>query len=378
VVSTLDHHHTMAALLAGQKIPDAVAVEEFSAWASVHGIAPVAHELAPEGSRLRLALRPARIAELANHLDRGRRHAPLLERLHAAGVSTCFFKGCGLAHHAAVYATPELRPLGDLDLIVPPDEVSRAVAAATDAGFRPLSDDPETIEFHRRHNYQVPMLDAAGNLLEIHHELYRDFPAGVLAAMLERSRPLRVYGTDGRILSDVDLWLVCAVHLGQNRALKWIWLVDLWRLSAILDADGWTRLEQLSLATGTQLFVVAAAEALRTLWGPVPALPPDPIARLARRLRLLERRAVAHTRAQARSGRFDGDPLIAARRLSGRPVRGGLFTRPPWLHPGSPRAVAVAEPERPAPAGRIGVALGRARRALAATWALAAATPTAD
>jgi hypothetical protein len=94
-------------------------------------------------------LRHAALGERSRAAFRGAQHAawaatarllaaaePVVAALGSAGVPVILLKGAALAQ--TVYETPALRPIGDVDLLIPPHEAERGLAILADLGWKPL------------------------------------------------------------------------------------------------------------------------------------------------------------------------------------------------------------------------------------------------
>lgn len=132
----------LGALVAGNMPPDVVAESEWPpliARALQHGLGPMLWW------RLKTrAIDPgaypafAPLVETAHHTAMG---AALLDRaqrsieaaLRAANIPTLWLKGAALAH--TVYPMPDLRPMGDLDVLVPFADRERALAVVQGLGY---------------------------------------------------------------------------------------------------------------------------------------------------------------------------------------------------------------------------------------------------
>jgi hypothetical protein len=143
----------------------------------------LAQELGVEGLALN-TLKKTRLtdslpAEAANQLnarlEQLRREAMLwdLERdrvihvLARQGVTPVLLKGSALRER--VYGDPTERSMGDLDLLVAPEELDRSVAALREAGYAP--DREEWIEKYRQHHFHQVMNHPRGFIVELHWAL---------------------------------------------------------------------------------------------------------------------------------------------------------------------------------------------------------------
>ncbi|MQA90436.1 MAG: hypothetical protein GEU90_09395 [Gemmatimonas sp.] len=112
---------------------------------------------------------------LALHLEHGRRRdlrmldalRETVRTLDAAGVAVTALKG---AHTARTcFPAPGLRPMADLDLLVPASEVSRAELALRAAGYSLVPGSRRTHAYYRS-NWQSPNAPTTLRSFEMHHE----------------------------------------------------------------------------------------------------------------------------------------------------------------------------------------------------------------
>ena len=128
-----------------------------------------------ENTKLADSLTPGSAKELSARLEQLRREAMLwdLERdrvihvLARHGVTPVLLKGSALRER--VYRDPTERSMGDLDLLVSPDELDRSVAALREAGYVP--DREEWMEKYRQHHFHQVMNHPRGFIVELHWAL---------------------------------------------------------------------------------------------------------------------------------------------------------------------------------------------------------------
>lgn len=334
-------HRIISALLAGtpELAERQVSGHEamFAAWALRHRLGPVLHSLAVPGGRVRAALNEQYLVATADELARQSWIPELLEAASANDVGIVVFKGLGIAHDRRVYAAPELRPLGDLDLLVHPDELDRAIAAAQRVGFSFGYADPAIEAMAREEGYQVTLWHERYGCLELHHGLYRDIPESATHAMLDRSVAAEVYGARVRRFVDRDLFYLLCVHLAKSRELwVWGWLMDLALLAPAIAPADFDLLVDDCLEWGGQVFVLACIQMLRELWGAEPPqLGSHQVRRLEEALSVLERPALRSFMSKLPGGPLGGEGLMLARRLSLRPGRRSSPLRAVICHRGA-------------------------------------------
>lgn len=147
--------------------------------------------------------------------------------LASRGARAVLLKGAAL--RLAVYPDPAIRPMADLDLWVPPDDVAVADLAMADAGLR-RRDPPGAWHAMRRFGCEAAYLGADGRLaVEIHwalrqYERYRgilEIPPDRIWAESRAEGPFRC----------LPLWLEplhLAFHAGAVHGFRGtLWMVDL-------------------------------------------------------------------------------------------------------------------------------------------------------
>ena len=173
-------------MLTKRLTPDAVEMDEWEALAELavrHRVAPMLHwQLKQSGGD---ALIPPAVAEtLSRAMLRAVRnftlqeiaHRTLDERLHEAGIATIWLKGAALAH--TIYPDPALRPMGDLDVLVPHDRCFAALDVLQREGyrmaaldqFRPSNHVPQP-EAKTNHHYELVGGPSDAVAVELHFRL---------------------------------------------------------------------------------------------------------------------------------------------------------------------------------------------------------------
>jgi hypothetical protein len=180
------------------------------------------------------------------HLLRLRALRGALAALDAAAIPVVVLKGMALAH--LVYPDPTLRPMQDVDLWTPPDQLERTAETLRQAGF----------EFPRRTYEGRWTPGAAGGdedralevpgtpiLFELHGALpsWAELPPAFAAAAWARATTAPLGDVTARVLAPEDLLLHVALHLSRRHLFRsgLLGVVDLgllierWR-----DAWRWT------------------------------------------------------------------------------------------------------------------------------------------
>lgn len=156
------------------------------------------------------------------------RLAETVAALRRAGIEPVLLKGAALA--TAVYHDFRERPMGDLDLLVQPEEVERSVAVAEECGWESAGT-PDAAGYER-HHHLPPMADRSGaGSLELHTGLFvsaHSFP-GFREALYAGARP----EPQGSVPSDVHLVIHLCTHLAWSHMLavgSWRSFHDLWTM----------------------------------------------------------------------------------------------------------------------------------------------------
>jgi hypothetical protein len=178
-VDLTDAERLLASLVCGRADPREVSAADAEALAPLalaHGLGPMLFAavqdagIAPAGSAwspLAGYARDAATRYLLARVEQGRIEAAL----GAAGIEWVWLKGYALAH--TVYPRPALRPMKDLDLLVPPERCDDAERAVLALGYRPAADAPLMFRGGGRVAHHLPTLRSPGGMLvEMHTSLH--------------------------------------------------------------------------------------------------------------------------------------------------------------------------------------------------------------
>ena len=159
------------------------------------------------------------------------------EHLQQNKLSAIALQGLSLIQ---IYDTPGIRPMGDMDILVKPDERDRVVNLLQDIGYQiPNPVYPDNLIKNRL------WLDVHTHILNLDRIRSRQyvFPMD-LSALWNRAQPLFKSST-GILKSDpIDNFVLLSLHALKHSYSRTIWLVDLYEsLQGIVSqADGWNRL----------------------------------------------------------------------------------------------------------------------------------------
>ncbi len=130
---------------------------------------------------------------------------PVLGGLRDAGIPVIALKGAYLAEE--VYGNPALRPMSDVDLLVPKKDLSAAQSILTGLGGSSVS--TVDIEWCCRTSAHLPATLIRGLVVELHWTIAAPIgPVGVgVDGLWDRARPTRITGVQVLALSPEDLLL---------------------------------------------------------------------------------------------------------------------------------------------------------------------------
>ena len=147
-----------------------------------------------------------------------------LRELAADGIQVAALKGPILGER--LYGTPEHRHSSDLDLLVRPEDIDRAVTALARVGY--VLEGGASGRYYRAHHHHVNLAHPTLALVELHYEAYRGFGVSLLAApLLDRALPYRTARWSASILSPEDELIHLAAHGAGHRFERMGWLYDL-------------------------------------------------------------------------------------------------------------------------------------------------------
>jgi hypothetical protein len=168
-------------------------------------------------------------------LVRPRLAETLLEPLAAAGLEPLFFKGASIA---PLYPAPGLRPMDDIDLVLPPEQHPAALEVLKQAGWLRGAVGPG---IHHEVGLRHPGLP--GLPIEVHHAFatWRRRSSGVTAQSLWRQRqPCRIADGPAFCLPPEYELIAVAAHAARppNIFGRLLWSVDIAVIAAApLDWD---------------------------------------------------------------------------------------------------------------------------------------------
>jgi putative nucleotidyltransferase-like protein len=239
--------------LAGRNDPDVW--QGLVACASQHGVLGVIDRPLTAQPQLPPEVRETTERQIAidqlwqDHMARGLEDA--VGTLAQGGVKACAMKGPVLA--ARLYPASTIRHCLDIDLLVRPADLDRAMAALTQAGY--TTDAGVSATYKRRHAHHLGFSRPATAPIELHFRTYAGFGVVLSADVLfERAEPFRL-NDQLSVLAPTpdDEFLYLATHAAGHSFIRLVWLYDLKLLVGRYPSLDWDRIarraEELGVAT---------------------------------------------------------------------------------------------------------------------------------
>lgn len=227
--------------------------------AESHGVLPLLvrtrGKQLPEKFRTRSHDRWTRSHFLASELQQ------LLKTFRSHNVECLALKGPVLAE--LLYGNVGLRPCDDLDLLVRPEDFSKAESLLLDAGFTP---DGPANDYHRG-------FERRGAYVELHFAAASpSAPPFNFQRAWERSCTVEFRGEPVRFFSAIDLLLYLCLHGLKHRFSRLIWVLDISQAIKALDPEEAERLLDEASAQSLRNVVLAGCLiASRTFSSNLPA-----------------------------------------------------------------------------------------------------------
>jgi hypothetical protein len=196
----------------------------------------------------------------------------LMDVLAAAGVDALAYKGPALAMRA--YGELGMRSFADLDLLVRPDDVPRAIEALSVEGYLPAAAfSPAQERCFRRVDGDYPLVHReTGVLVELHARVSSErfcMPIST-EALLRRSIAVALGGGTVRTLGDDDLLVVLAAHGAKHRWKRLEWVAALAELLRAGRGDVRAALTLAAELRARRTLLLGLSLARRLLGAPLP------------------------------------------------------------------------------------------------------------
>lgn len=203
--------------------------------ADAHGVIPLLRARAANVGIPTGALQEISSLDAANSRKSLRLTRELLRILDHFGekeISVLPYKGPALSQ--LLFADVAMRQAGDLDLLVLPSDVGRAVAALQELGYKPhLTLAPAQHGAYLKSGYEYVFDSGSGqNVVELKWAILPRFYAVDfdVTALFGRAGSLMIGGAKTRVLCPEDYLLVLCVHAAKHLWAKLCWLSDIHQL----------------------------------------------------------------------------------------------------------------------------------------------------
>lgn len=154
------------------------ALHQFQAWhelpkqAELHGMAPLLwHHLQrlnfPIPTETKRTLHALYLRHRAHYQHNQQVLLDITKLFQSAGIRAILLKGLALAHQ--YYPEPDLRPVGDIDLLFKKDELLRALDCLTSAGYTAHTPQSDFKRLPKEVTFSSPATNGLSTRIELHH-----------------------------------------------------------------------------------------------------------------------------------------------------------------------------------------------------------------
>lgn len=187
----------------------------------------------------------------------------IVDAVMARGIDVVLVKGVTLA--ARYYGEIALRPIGDIDLLVRPEDVADCGRILTTCGYTPLPGRERPTQWHALVNRALAYRGNAGINIDVHWAL-ASLPPYVAAfpqtEIWNCAEGLDPAGPSVKRLSTADeLRFLCYHYAAQHRDKRLIWLVDIAEILRTLPSSwDWPQFVSDTIARGLATPVAVALD----------------------------------------------------------------------------------------------------------------------
>lgn len=150
--------------------------------------------------------------------------ASLLRLLHENNIQTIVLKGLSLT--ISVYKNYGIRPMYDIDILVPMEHVRHAADLLEQSGFKIKLE--HRFDMMLKYNHSIPFMDGMGTELDLH---WYPFPESIhhknISEFWERAIPIEIGGVKTKALSYTDTLFHVMLHgMRKNPEPPIRWVAD--------------------------------------------------------------------------------------------------------------------------------------------------------
>ncbi len=159
--------------------------------------------------------------------------SPVIQELYEQDIEALMLKGTGIILGCDI--KPPVRPMSDVDFMVPKEKVRTAVKILHKLGWQPKQDYPSDTDLLHAYSFQ----NGKGQSIDLHwHSLDIDLTVLHTAGYWERSRPSHLNEVPVKIMGVTDQLVHTCVHgIRWNRVPPIRWIADAFMLFESSDAD---------------------------------------------------------------------------------------------------------------------------------------------
>jgi hypothetical protein len=190
----------------------------------------------------------------------------IIDAILARGIDVVLVKGVTLAER--YYGEIALRPIGDIDLLVRPEEAADCGRILSACGYTPLPGREKPSQWHALVNRALAYHSDAGITIDVHWAL-ASLPSYVSAfpqaEIWNSTENLVLAGSSARRLSTADeLRFLCYHYAAQHLDKRLIWLVDIAEILRTLPANwDWPQFVSDTIARGLATPVASALDTVQ-------------------------------------------------------------------------------------------------------------------
>ena len=218
------------------------------------------------------ALQQSNQTNLRKALFLSRELIRIVDQLSSLGIEVLPYKGLALAE--AAYGDIALRQVGDIDLLIHAQDLSRIRDAVRELGYTPhLTFSAAEERAYLKSGYECAFDGAAGpNLLEVQWAIQPRFYAidFDMDGVFGRAETITVAGRAMKTPSSEDLLLILSAHAAKHVWARLVWLCDIARIMS-LPTLNWNWIESQATALGiVRIIGVSMLLANRLLGAAIP------------------------------------------------------------------------------------------------------------